>query len=87
MIKQFVVHTKTDKIVASSYLSKHDWNIGAAFESLTRIIRLKVYILCQLFVCIIVINLINFFEKIVGQTALFYVFTTIPDKKCFIFSY
>ena len=41
MIKQFVVHTKTDKIVASSYLSKHDWNIGAAFESFNKDNKIK----------------------------------------------
>ena len=41
MIKQFVVHTKTDKIVALSYLSKHDWNIGAAFESFNKDNKIK----------------------------------------------
>ena len=41
MIKQFVVHTKTDKIVALSYLSKHDWNVGAAFESFNKDNKIK----------------------------------------------
>ena len=41
MIKQFVVHTKTDKIVALSYLSKHEWNIGAAFESFNKDNKIK----------------------------------------------
>ena len=41
MIKQFVVNTKTDKIVALSYLSKHDWNVGAAFESFNKDNKIK----------------------------------------------
>ena len=50
MIKQFVVNTKTDKIVALSYLSKHDWNVGAAFESFNKDNKIKsIYIHCQLF--------------------------------------